>query len=101
LSHSGATKAGVDALMRTWSAEWGPRNIRCNSVGPGLFPLADVHHENFFDKEKFRAAIPLRRFGVADEIVGPILFLLSESAKYITGINLAVDGGLRLRGAYF
>lgn len=97
LSHSGAVKAGVESLIRTWALELGRYNLRLNAIGPGLFPMTGTHHDDFFNRDMFIKNIPLGRFGVADEIVGPTLFLLSPAARYITGTVLMVDGGLRLR----
>jgi NAD(P)-dependent dehydrogenase (short-subunit alcohol dehydrogenase family) len=99
LSHSSATKAGVEGLIRTWAVELGRFGLRLNAIGPGLFPLTDTLHtqDNFFDVEMFQRNVPLGRFGTADEIVAPSLFLLSKGASYITGEILRVDGGLQLR----
>ena len=99
LSHSSATKAGVEGLIRTWAVELGRFNLRMNAIGPGLFPLDDTLHmrDSFFDVDMFRRNVPLGRFGVVEEIVAPSLFLVSKGAKYITGEIVHVDGGLRLR----
>ena len=97
LGHSGAAKAGLESLVRTWALELGRYKLRLNTIGPGLFPLTGVSHEDFFNKDMFIDNIPLRRFGDAEEIVGPTLFLLSRAATYITGTTLMVDGGMRLR----
>lgn len=98
LSHSVATKGGVEALVRNLAVELGPMQLRLNVIAPGLFPLAGTHHEvDFFDLEKFRDNVPIGRFGKENEIVAPTIFLLSEGAQYITGAVIHVDGGVRLR----
>jgi citronellol/citronellal dehydrogenase len=98
IAHSSSTKAGVEALTRTLASEWGRFNLRLNVVAPGLFPLSDTHHADYWQNEGKRVfqRIPLGRAGSVEEIVGPTLFLLSNSARYITGTVLTVDGGYRL-----
>jgi NAD(P)-dependent dehydrogenase (short-subunit alcohol dehydrogenase family) len=99
LSHSSATKAGMEGLLRTWAVELGRHGLRLNAIAPGLFPFDTTlaARDTFFDVDRFMANVPLGRFGVPDEIVAPTLFLLSKGASYITGAVLHVDGGLRLR----
>jgi NAD(P)-dependent dehydrogenase (short-subunit alcohol dehydrogenase family) len=98
LSHSGMAKAGVESMMRSWALELGHKGLRYNAIGPGLFPLTGgTHHDDAFNREFFSKQIPLGRFGEADEIIGPTLFLLSPAARYITGSTMMVDGGMRLR----
>lgn len=99
LSHSSATKAGTEGLIRTWAVELGPHGQRFNAIAPGLFPMDTtlMDREEFFDVDMFKRNVPLGRFGVPDEIVAPTLFLLSRGAAYMTGSIVHVDGGLRLR----
>lgn len=99
LSHSSATKAGTEGLIRTWAVELGRFGLRFNAIAPGLFPFetALMDRESFFDVDMFKRNVPLGRFGVPDEIVAPSLFLLSSGARYMTGSIVHVDGGLRLR----
>jgi citronellol/citronellal dehydrogenase len=98
IAHSSATKAGLEALTRTIASEWGRFGLRLNVIGPGLFPLADTHHAGYWENEGKRvfSNIPLGRAGEVDEIVGPTLFLLSRSARYMTGEIVIVDGGYKL-----
>lgn len=98
IAHSSSTKAGVEALTRTLASEWGRFNLRLNVIAPGFFPLSDTHHTDYWQNEGKRVfqRIPLGRPGSIEEIVGPTLFLLSRSARYITGTVLTVDGGFRL-----
>jgi NAD(P)-dependent dehydrogenase (short-subunit alcohol dehydrogenase family) len=93
-----ASKSGVEGLCRTMASEWGRFGLRINVVAPGLFPLGDTHHDDYWKNEGKRVFdhIPLGRPGALDEIVGPTLFMLSRAAGYMTGEILTVDGGYRL-----
>jgi NAD(P)-dependent dehydrogenase (short-subunit alcohol dehydrogenase family) len=98
---SAAPKAALEMLMRGVAKEEGRNNIRANCVGPGWIDAGlgrqVMQHELSDDQiERIRRAIPLKRFGHADEIAEAVLFLLSARARYITGQTIAVDGGLQL-----
>ena len=98
LAHSCAAKGGVESMVRTLAAEWGRYGLRLNAVGPGTFPTEGTNHvwERDSVSQRMLSRIPLGRFGTTEEVVGPIVFLLSRSAQYTTGDVLVVDGGLRL-----
>lgn len=98
IAHSSASKAGVEALTRTVASEWGRFGLRLNVIAPGLFPLGDTHHADYWENEGKRIfeRIPLSRAGRLDEIVGPTLFMLSRAAAYMTGEVVTVDGGYKL-----
>jgi 3-oxoacyl-[acyl-carrier protein] reductase len=91
-----ATKAAVNSITRTLSAELGPRGIRVNAIGPGV-----VHTEgNMLAADpgnEFRRAVeartPLGRISQVDDIAPVVVFLASDDAKYITGECLYVTGG--------
>ncbi len=94
-----AAKAGVVSLGKALALECGPA-IRVNVVSPGVFrtPFLDggsgrVQRASDFDFEQWGKTLPLRRLGNPDEIAGPILFLASPAASYITGQVLHVNGG--------
>jgi NAD(P)-dependent dehydrogenase (short-subunit alcohol dehydrogenase family) len=92
----GATKAGVALLTRQMALEWGPDRIRCNAVAPGLID-AGMSEPIYADDEirELRAArVPLGRLGTGQDVAEAVLFLLSEAAAYINGIELLVDGGV-------
>jgi 3-oxoacyl-[acyl-carrier protein] reductase len=95
-SSYGASKAGVMALTATAGAELASRGIRVNAVVPGLLTTGMGQRLNRDVAERRRTAIPMARFGDADEVARAVLFLASDDASYIVGQSLVVDGGLSL-----
>ncbi|XP_044903415.1 peroxisomal 2,4-dienoyl-CoA reductase [(3E)-enoyl-CoA-producing] isoform X4 [Felis catus] len=94
--HAGSAKAAVDAMTRHLAVEWGPQNIRVNSLAPGLIsgtegfwrlggPQASVSTKVL--------AIPLQRLGNKTDVAHSALFLASPLASHVTGAVLVVDGG--------
>lgn len=88
--HYGPAKAGLLQLTQHLAAELGPFNVRVNAISPGPFP-AKLDDAAF--AARLAARTMLRRIGKADEIVGPLLFLASPAASFVTGANISVDGG--------
>lgn len=95
------SKAGIAAMTRQMALELAP-HIRVNCVAPSAVDTAflrggtgrsDESAPPPFDAEAYAAAIPMGRIAKADDITGPILFLLSDAARYITGQTLHVNGG--------
>ncbi len=84
------SKAGVHGLTNHLATEFGPEGIRVNTLTPG--GISSGQNEEFEDK--YSARVPMRRMAQAEEVARVVAFLLSEDASYITGQNLAVDGGL-------
>jgi NAD(P)-dependent dehydrogenase (short-subunit alcohol dehydrogenase family) len=95
-----AAKGGVDALVRALAVDLGPDGIRVNAVAPGLVrtPMAYFGRDNF---DELVPAIaerhPLRRIGEPGDIAGPVAFLLSDAAAWITGQTVVVDGGFTIQ----
>ncbi len=91
-----ASKAGILGLVRALAREAGPSGVRVNAVAPGFVRtrLTDVLDEE--RRARLLAATPLGRLGEPEDVAGPVAFLCSPAAAYITGAVLAVDGGLRL-----
>jgi citronellol/citronellal dehydrogenase len=98
VSHSAAGKAGTEALVKSLAREWGPNGIRLNAVGPGFFPVerTQAMFEGEMAGKNIIEQIALGRLGELDEIVGPIVLLLTRAARYVTGQVLIPDGGFRL-----
>ena len=86
----GATKAALTSLARSWAAEYGPAGIRVNAISPGPVYTNAAKRELFDVSGK---TTPLGRAGEPQEIAEVIGFLASPRAGYITGTNVAVDGG--------
>ncbi|MES3153958.1 SDR family NAD(P)-dependent oxidoreductase [Sphingomonas faeni] len=94
-THYTPTKAGVHSLMQSAAIALGKHGIRCNSVLPGTI-LTDINMDDLADPEKrarMATRIPLGRLGEPDDVAGPIVFLASDLARYVTGAALLVDGG--------
>lgn len=90
-----SSKAGVLGLMKASAIDLAPHGIRANSVSPGPVrtPQTDVLH-NAMVQNAVNSAVPMARYGLPDEIADVIAFLCSEQARYVTGHDLTVDGGL-------
>lgn len=94
-THYTPTKAGVHSLMQSAAIALGKHGIRCNSVLPGTI-LTEINKDDLADQDKrdrMTARIPLGRLGEAEDLAGPIVFLASDMAQYVTGAALLVDGG--------
>ncbi len=89
----GVGKAGIIQMTRYLAVHWGKMNVRCNCISPGPFPHPAVQSDNPAFIERLAQQSPMGRVGKAEEVAGSVAFLLSESASYITGHNLCVDGG--------
>ena len=91
--HYGATKGGLIQMTRYLACHLADRNIRVNSISPGAFPRPEVKRSAPEFLARLEQKVPMGRIGLADEVVGPVLFLLSAESSYVTGIDLPVDGG--------
>lgn len=90
-----ATKAGIVQMARTAACEFGPYGVRVNAVGPGVIetPLTAPIKNNPEWFQAYAAKSVFNRWGRAEEMVGPTLFLASDAASYVTGTILFADGG--------
>lgn len=84
---SGAFRASLASFAKLYSVEFAAAGIRMNNVLPGFI-------DSLPEKEEFRRRIPMGRYGTVDEISETVTFLLSDGARYITGQNIRVDGGI-------
>ncbi len=90
-----ASKAAVIGLTRQLAAEWADRGVRVNAISPGFFMSEMVRDalEMTGTRPWIDSRNPSRRMGEHTELAGPVVFLASDAASYVTGINLPVDGG--------
>jgi NAD(P)-dependent dehydrogenase (short-subunit alcohol dehydrogenase family) len=90
-----ASKGGLVNLTRELAAQWARRGVRVNALAPAWFPT-EMTEEMFADERSrgwMRSRTPMGRPGRPEELVGPLLFLASDAASYVTGHTLLVDGG--------
>ncbi len=93
------TKAGIDHVVRAIANEFGHKGIRANSISPGLTetPMTEALFQIPGIIEAFSASYPLGRIGTSDDIAAAAVWLASDEC-FMTGENLMVNGGLKLRG---
>ena len=95
LSPYGASKAALISLTKSLAIEWASRNVRVNALCPG-WTATDLNR-NLWEDEAASAAltasIPMGRWGKAEEMAGPAVFLASDASSFMTGQALVVDGG--------
>ncbi len=91
----GMSKAAEAALARNLALEWGPSNVRINSIAPGLIgtDFAKALIEDPERRARIEARTPLRRIGRPEEIAGVALFLASDLSSFVTGQVIVADGG--------
>ena len=96
-----ATKGALRAYARVLTSELAPRGIRVNSVAPGPIGTPIYNKMEGMTQEQvqemgaaFAEQVPLKRFGDSDEVASAVLFLASEDAGYVNGIELEIDGGM-------
>lgn len=97
--HSASAKAGVLAMSKTLSVEWARHNIRVNCVAPGPFESGGAKRNLWPNDEaeaRIRDSVPLGRFAERDEVASQVVWLCSDAARYVTGANITIDGGMSL-----
>jgi NAD(P)-dependent dehydrogenase (short-subunit alcohol dehydrogenase family) len=93
-AHYNASKAAVIHLSKSLAMEWAPRGLRVNAISPGYTATPmNLRPEVAEQVKRFEADTPLGRMAQPAEMVGPAVFLLSDAASFVTGIDLIVDGG--------
>jgi 3-oxoacyl-[acyl-carrier protein] reductase len=93
-SNYSATKAGVEGFSRALAKELGSRNITVNTVAPGFIDTDMTKNLPEASKDAMLSQIPLARLGEPSEIADVVSFLVSDSAGYITGETIHVNGGM-------
>jgi len=93
-SHYAASKAGLIHFTKASALELGSKNIRVNSICPGLTDRQNLDKDWPQGVKSWLENVPLKRLGTGDDIANAVLFLVSDSASFITGTNLTVDGGM-------
>ncbi len=86
----GAAKGGLLQLSRYLACHLAPQRIRCNAISPGPFPPPSVE-PNF--AARLAEKVPMGRLGQPEDLAGAVVFLASDASRYVTGVNLPVDGG--------
>jgi|AntDeeMinimDraft_4_1070355.scaffolds.fasta_scaffold00025_117 NAD(P)-dependent dehydrogenase (short-subunit alcohol dehydrogenase family) len=91
------SKGGITNLTRELALEFGPDGVRVNAVNPGVIETA-MTYEDGGGPGDAKERIPLRALGQPEEVADAVLFLASDEATHVTGVNLEVDGGLAANG---
>ena len=90
-----ASKAGIIGFTKSVAKELGSRNVRCNAIAPGFVETDMTSYLKEGEQaDKYKAGIPLGKFGTTEDIANVTLFLASELSSYVTGQVISVDGGL-------
>jgi 3-oxoacyl-[acyl-carrier protein] reductase len=92
-----ASKAGVIGFTKSVAKELGSRNIRCNAIAPGFIETDMTSYlKDGEGADKYKAGIPLGRFGTAEDVANVTLFLASDLSSYVTGQVISTCGGLNI-----
>lgn len=90
-----AAKAGILNLTQNLGREWGQSGVRVNAIRPGFFPT-DWNRKHFITPDREKAILnhtPMARYGDPSELLGALFWLASDSSSFVTGAEIAIDGG--------
>ena len=93
-AHYGTAKAGLELFSRTAANELGAYGIRVNLVSPGLIRRENLEEEWPDGVQRWMERVPLQRLGNGDDVADACLFLGSQAARWVSGANIVVDGGM-------
>ena len=88
-------KAGIKNLTQNLAREWATNGVRVNAIRPGFLPT-EWNQKNFITPEREKAILghtPMNRYGTPDELIGATIWLASSSSSFVTGAEIAIDGG--------
>lgn len=93
-----ASKGGINQMMRVMAREWASSGVTVNAIAPGYTEtdLTKAHLDKPGVREHYTSLVPAGRLGNVDDLTGPVLFLASEQASFVTGHVMYVDGGRTL-----
>ena len=89
-----ASKGGIEQFTKVAAVELGPNHIRVNCIAPGAIATERTAAEAGDYSDTWAKVTPLRRVGTPEDLTGPMLFLISEAASFVTGQTIWVDGGV-------
>lgn len=91
----GASKGAILSFMRYCAQEFANKQIRANSVHPGMVETSLIHRGTYSDEDLQKDVLkyPLKRYGRPEDIAWAIIYLLSDAASWVTGSSLTIDGG--------
>jgi NAD(P)-dependent dehydrogenase (short-subunit alcohol dehydrogenase family) len=98
-----AAKAGIVGLTRKMAKRLGPQGVRVNCIAPGVIKTPRLRYSGSDEPEfarRSRKVTPLQRLGRAEEVAELVLFLASDRSSFITGQDIAIDGGLSIAGMF-
>lgn len=91
----GASKAALCSFAKFAAIEFAPRKVRVNCILPGMTETPLIHSNTITQTQldEYKDRIPLKRFGYPEDIAYGVIYLLSDASKWVTGIDLVIDGG--------
>ena len=103
MSHSVASRSGVEAMSRTLAIEWANRGVLVNCIAPGYVASSGIkrYPAGLGLMETMKTKVPLKRLATCDEIAWMVAYLASPAGAYITGQTLTIDGGKDLWGDFW